>query len=110
MQDIKLIINYFAETYNFLQNVDIERVENDVVFNKDDYRKLDNRKFISIDKYPDKIEISFGRIIIEIDTIDEEEFYTIEKDAYFRLNLIDFPDEDSFVKTIRKECKKYGLM
>jgi hypothetical protein len=109
MIDIQKIIKEFAETCGFLQQMDIDIVEN-ADFDRNNYLKLGNNKFICIDKYHDKVEISVGKIIIEIDSYDEQEWYSIDKDTYFRINIIDFPNEDSLMNEIVKECKKYNLM
>lgn len=109
MIDIQKIIKEFSEKYDFLQQKDIEWVEH-ADFDRNNYLKLGNKKFICIDKYHDKVEIVIGKIIIEIDSYDEQEWYSIDKDTYFRINIIDFPNEDSLMNEIVKECKKYDLI
>ena len=63
-----------------------------------------------MNEYMDKTEIDFGKINIEIDTIDEEEYYCIGKNYYCVINILDYPNEDLLIETIIKECKKYNLM
>jgi hypothetical protein len=105
MIDIEKMVKEFAETYGFLQDFEIDMVETSV-FQRENYLKIDNKKFISIQKYTDKVEIAIGKIIIEIDSYDENEWYSIDKNTYIRINIDDFPNEDSLIK----ECKKYDLI
>jgi hypothetical protein len=109
IETIKNTIKEFAEKYNFVQQIDIEQVETED-FNRQNYLKIHDKKFVSIDKYTNKTEIIFGKIIIEIDTIDEEEFYSIDKNRYFFINILDYPNEDELMEVIIKECKKYNLI
>jgi hypothetical protein len=44
--------------------------------------KISNKKYISIDKYTDKVEISIGKIIIEIDSYDGNDWYSSIKWLY----------------------------
>jgi hypothetical protein len=103
--DIPQIIQAFAEKYCFIQNSDIEIVENSD-FDVKSYLKLDTRIFISIDKNI----ISIGEIRIEIDSYDEQDWYTIDKVPYFRINIDDFPNKDSLVEAMVNQCKKNNLM
>jgi hypothetical protein len=107
--DLNKIIKEFAETYGFLQQIDIDMVENSD-FDRKNYLKISNKKYISIDKYTDKVEISIGKIIIDIDSYDENEWYYIDKNTYIRINIDDFPNEYSLINAIVKECRKYNLM
>ena len=109
MMDIDKIIKEFAETYGFLQQKDIEMVENSA-FQRENYLKIGNKKFVSINKYTDKVEISIGKIIIEIDSYDENEWYSIDKNIFIRINIEDYPNEYSLINEIVKECKKYDLI
>ena len=109
MIDIEKIIKEFAETYDFLQQMDIEMVEN-TDFDLKNYLKINNKKFICIDTYTDKVEISVGKIIIEIDNYDENDWYSIDKNIFIRINIDDFPNEYSLINEIVKECKKNDLM
>lgn len=107
--DLDKIIKEFAETYGFLQQKDIDMVEYSD-FQREKYLKINNKKFISIDKYTDKVEIGIGKIIIEIDSYDENEWYSIDKNTYIRINIDDFPNEYSLINEIAKECRKYNLI
>lgn len=107
--DIEKIIKEFAETCGFLQQIDIDMVEN-ADFQRNNYLKLGNKKFISIEKYSDKVEIVIGKIIIDIDSYDENEWYSIDKDIWIRINIEDIPNECSLINEIAKECRKYNLI
>jgi hypothetical protein len=106
---IKNVIKEFAEKYNFIQEIDIIMVENSD-FNKKNYIKINNKNFISINEYNKKIEIVCGKINIIIDSIDEEEYYSIDKNNYFFINIVDFTNEDILIESIIKECKNHKLM
>ena len=109
MIDIEKIIKEFAETYDFLQQKDIETIENSD-FDRNNYLKIHNKKYISIDKYTDKVEINIGKIMIEIDSYDENDWYSIDKNIFIRINIEDFPNEYSLINKIVKECKKYNFI
>jgi hypothetical protein len=109
IETIKNILKEFAEKYNFIQQKDIEKLETED-FNRQNYRKIDNKPFICMNQFTDKIEIVCGKIIIEIDTIDEEEWYYIEKNNSFYINILDYPNENKLIEAIIKECKKYNLL
>jgi hypothetical protein len=104
IENIKNCIKEFAEKYNFLQEIDIERVENSE-FNREDYVKMHNKNFICINIKTN--EIVSGKISVEVDTIDEEEWYTIDKNNYFTINILDFLEKDRLTLTeaIINECK-----
>ena len=106
---IKNIVKVFAEKYNFIQEIDIIMVENSD-FNKKNYSKMNNKNFISINEHNKKIEIVCGKINIIIDSIDEEEYYSIDKNDYFFIDVINFQNEDRLIETIIKECKNYKLL
>ena len=109
IETIKFAMKEFAEKYNFIQQIDIENVETDD-FNRQNYLKIDNKPFISINKYSDKTEIVCGKINIVIDSIDEEDYYSIEKNNIIYINILDYPYEDELMEEIIKECKKYNLI
>jgi len=100
IETIKNIVKEFAEKYNFKQQIDIETVENSV-FKRVDYFKMDNKKFICINQFPNKTEIAFGKISIE-----GEEWFSIEKNNYFLINILDFTNKDTLMETIEKNCEK----
>lgn len=105
IETIKNIVKEFAEKYNFIQQIDIESVENSV-FKREDYLKMNNKKFICINQFTNKTEIAFGKISIEVDSFDGEEWYSIEKNDYFFINILDFPTEDKLMESIEKNCEK----
>jgi len=108
--DLNRIIKEFAETYGFLQQIDIETVE-DSDFDRKNYLKINNKKYISIDTYTtNKLEITIGKIIIEMDSYDGNDWYSIDKNIFIRINIEDFPNEYSLINEIAKECRKYNLI
>jgi hypothetical protein len=107
--DLNKIIKEFAETCGFLQQMDIEMVEN-ADFDRKKYLQIHNKKFICINTYTDKVEITIGKIMIEIDSYDENDWYSIDKDTLIRINIEDIPNECSLINEIVKECKKYDLI
>lgn len=109
IETIKFMMKEFAEKYNFIQQKDIEKLETED-FNRQNYHKIDNKFFICMNKYTDKTEIVCGKINIEIDTIDEEEWYYIEKNNSFYINILDYPNEDRLIEAIIIECRKYNLL
>ena len=102
--DIDTILQTLAEKYGFIQNSDIEMVETSELFDRTKYLALYNKKFISIDKN----EISVGKILIEIDSYDEQEWYTIDKHTFFRINIDDYLTEDSLTEDIIKKYHHYS--
>ena len=108
--DLNRIVKEFAETYEFLQQIDIDTVENSV-FQRENYLKINNKNFISIDTYTtDKVEITIGKIIIEMDSYDGNDWYSIDKNIFIRINIEEFPNEYSLINEIAKECRKYNLI
>lgn len=99
------IIKEFAEKYNFIQEIDIQIIETSD-FNIQNYRKIDNKPFISSKGN----NIVFGKICIEIDTIDEEEWYSIEKKDYFILNTENNENKDILIEKMTNECKKHNFI
>jgi len=107
-ETIKSIIKEFAEEYSFIQEIDIIKVETSV-FNRENYFEMNDKSFISMNEYIDKTEIIIGKINIEMDTI-EEEWYYIDKDKYFIVNISDSLTADSLIESIITECKNYKLI
>ena len=108
-ETIQSTINEFAEKYHYLQEIDIEKVETSV-FNRQDYYNIDGKNFISINKYDTNIVIEFGKINIEMDSIDEEEWYWIDKDILFSLNVLDFSNKEDLIDAMLIECKKLNYI
>jgi len=109
---VKIIIKEFAEKYNFLQDKDIEIVENSEPFDRRNYLKIHGKTAVSIKEYQNKRElfITIGKIDIIMEDIDEEELYSIDMDNCFTINISDFSNEDTLIETIIKECKKYNFL
>jgi len=82
------IMNEFAKKYQFLQDADIENVEkND--FSCANYKALDGKKYISIytTNSDNALVLIFGKINIIIETIDDEEWYYIDKNIVYSVNV-----------------------
>ena len=114
IETTKHIVKDIAEYYNFLQKIDIERIEN-ADFNRQNYMNIYGKPFVFIREYKnnncaDKTEITFGKINIEIDTIDEEEYYSIDDNIFFVVDISEFTEEHSLIEVIIQNCKKYNLL
>lgn len=114
IETTKNIVKDIAEKYHFLQKIDIERIEN-ADFNRQNYMNIYGKPFVFIreyksNEYLDKIEITFGKINIEVDTIDEEEYYSIDDNIFFVVDISEFTGEDSLIEIIIQNCKKYNLI
>lgn len=108
-EKIQNIIKEFAEKYNFVQEMDIEKIENSE-FKWINYKNLDYKPFIILNIYPTATEIAVGKINIIIDTIDEEEWFSIEKDNYFIINIVNDENENLLMEKITNECKNCKLI
>jgi hypothetical protein len=100
-------IDSFAEKYGFLQQKDIDMIER-ADFDIRNYRNLQNKSFVSINDF--STIMRFGKIDVLIDTIDEQEWYSIDTNIYFSINILDFKDEQTILETILIECKKHCLL
>ena len=113
IDSIKNIIKKFAEEYHFIQDTDIEKVEN-TIFHIRNYDILSGKKCISIEEYRDKNKnrIVLGKIFITVDKDDEgdEEYYGIDKEIFSSFHIVDFLSEETLMKAIKTECKKYNLI
>jgi hypothetical protein len=98
------IIDYFVTKYNFIQQKDIELIENSE-FDTRNYNKIHGKPFICINPLSSS-SIEFGTIFILIDKYDEDdEYYTIDKNILFECNL----GETSLEEIIQK-CKLFNLI
>ena len=114
IETTKNIVKEIAEKYHFLQKNDIERIEN-ADFNRQNYMNIYGKSFVFIresknNEYLDKIEITFGKINIEVDTIDEEEYYSIDDNIFFVVDISEFTEEHSLIETITQKCKMHNLI
>ena len=99
-------ISMFASNYNLIQQSDIERIEFSDKFNRQDYLTIDGKKFIYlfIHKYHNIFEIRFGKIKIEKEYLEEEEYYSIEKKNQFKINIMEFSDIGLIMNEVHKKC------
>lgn len=114
IETTKHIVKEIAEKYHFLQKNDIEIIEN-ADFNRQNYMNIYGKPFVVIresknNEYLNKTEITFGKINIEIDVIDEEEYYSIDGTIFFVVDISDFTEEYSLIETITQKCKMYNLI
>ena len=95
------IIDYFVTKYNFIQQKDIELIENSE-FDIRNYNKMHGKPFIS----SSSVSIEFGTIFILVDNYEEgEEYYTIDKNILFVCN-----SEETSMEEIIQKCKIYNLI
>ena len=106
MNELVNIMKEFAEKYNFIQEADIEKIEASE-FNREKYFEIDNKLFISLNE---RKEILIGKINICIDTIEEEEWYYIDRKFCFVINITDYSNSERLLEEIIKECKTHNLI
>ena len=98
------IIKEFAEKYNFIQQIDIEMVEKLTDFNEyiKSCNKMHGKKYVIIYEWQNKIEIQIGTIFINVDKDEEgdQEFYIIDKNRLFSINVMDFSDKDTLMESM----------
>lgn len=114
IETTKDIVKEFANKYNLIQQIDIEIIEKLTDFNeyiKNCY-KLNGKKYIIMYEFQNRIEIQVGTIFINVHKDDEkdEEFYGIDTNRLFLINVFDFPDKDAVMEAIVKECLNKKLI
>lgn len=95
-------IIYFAKKYGFILNKDIKAIE-EKEFCQYDYNNIHNKPFICYND--DETKLIFGKIKVETDNIDEEEWYYIEKKYYFTINITKEMNDAILIT----QCKKYNI-
>jgi hypothetical protein len=106
IDSIQTIIQVFADKYNFIQQIDIQNIEN-ADFDVKNYNKINGKKYIIISN--NSIEI--GTIFILIDTYDEgDEYYSIDTNALFSINIVDILNEDILIECMISKCKQFDLL
>lgn len=96
---IKIKIDEFAVKHGFVQQKDINRIESDErSFDKKEYDQIHNKNYIGLMKVKreDKIFVEVGKIQIEMDTLEEEDYYSIDKNIFFSIPFL----EDSIIEDI----------
>ena len=112
MNNIFSVITDFANKYDFIQQKDIEYIEN-LDFDVRNYNKINGKPFVYFydnenDTENEKVE--FGTISIIIDKYEEdEEYYSIDKDTLFTIDIVDLYKETMMEEIIQK-CKLYKLI
>lgn len=97
-----LDIIIFAKKWGFILDKDILELERKD-FNINNYKKIHNKPFICYND--NETQIICGKIVVLSDIIDEEEWYYIEKEEYFRMDIKEI-DENKIIM----EYKKYQLL
>lgn len=108
------IVQTIAEKYCFLQRTDIERVEKIADFNE--YIQASNKLYgqpcVSIHDGSNRIIIHFSSIIINIYKLDDEgdeEYYSIEEERIFSINVSDFANKEALMEAIEEKISS-GVM
>ena len=108
MNNVFSVITDFVDKYDFIQQKDIEYIEN-LDFDVRNYNKINGKPFVSIDEH-DSSKIEFGTISIIVDKYDEdEEYYTIDKNTLFVIDIVDFLNKETLMEEIIQKCKFYKL-
>jgi hypothetical protein len=108
---IKNIIKIFAIQNNLIQQSDIDYIEN-LEFDARNYKKINGQKYIYLFNYQNIQRIEFGNIIINIDKDEDgdNEYYSIDKNLLFFINIADLLQadllqEESLIEIIISTCK-----
>jgi hypothetical protein len=89
MKDLEKNMKEFAIKNNIIQGKYIDHLENnETPFNKKDYDKIHNKYYIEIINKNNEFFLDFGNIIVEVDTIDEDDFYFIDKEILFSIPIL----------------------
>ena len=108
IDELKMKIKEFAIENNCVQQSDIEKIELSNIFNKKEYDDINNKYFISIIIIQDEILIEFGQISIEVDTIDEEDYYEINKNMLFFIPFLpDSMSSEEIISSLKIKCKEF---
>lgn len=111
MNNVFSIINDFVNKYDFIQQKDIEYIEN-LDFDIINYKKINGKPFVSMyDHEHESSKIEFGTISIIVDKYDEdEEYYSIDKNTLFVIDIVDFVNKEILMEEILQKCKLYKLI
>ena len=107
-------IQDFAIKNNIVQQSDIDRIEHNEIFVKKDYDQIHHKYFIGLIERNKEIFIEFGKIIVEIDTLDEEDFYSIDKNIIFSLpffpEFLELITIEELMEIIKIKCNEFNVM
>jgi hypothetical protein len=105
-------INIFATKHELILQKDIERIEFSDKFNREDYDNIDGKKFIDFlfNDYHNIFEIRLGKIKIEKESLEGEEYYSIEKNIEFEINIFEFSNIDDIMKEVYVKCILYNFI
>ena len=100
------IIDALSKKNGFLQDADIENVEK-CDFSSANYRAIDGKIYVSVLVSADEeYYLECGKINIIIETIDDEEWYYIDKNQIFIIDL----DEENCVDNLEKLLRQYEII
>ena len=103
---LELLVAEFSVKHDLLQMKFVNEM-----FDKGDYKAIEGKFFVSIDIYSQKTtEIRFGIIRIMRDDIEEEEWFSLEDDCLFRIDICNFSTEESLIDAFMKGCKKHKII
>ena len=109
MNNVFSVITDFVDKYDFIQQKDIEYIEN-LDFDVINYKKINGKPFVSMYEQ-ESSKIEFGTISIIVDKYDEdEEYYTIDKNTLFVIDIVDFLNKETLMEEIIQKCKLYKLI
>lgn len=99
---IKNMIQEFAEKYRFMQQSDIDRIENAEVFDCTNYDKIHGRPIVLVHEYSDRTLIQVGTVFVNIDKDDEgdQEFYSIDTETLFFIDVKEYLTTDAIMEVI----------
>ena len=104
---LQYYIQNFALKHNLIQQYDIVKIELSDKFDRQDYDNIDGKKFVYlyIHDYDNIFEIRFGKIKIEKEYIEGEEYYSIEKENHFKINIREFSNNiGNIMDEVNKKC------
>lgn len=115
LDELKSKIEKFALKYDFIQQSDIDKIEhNEKPFVKKDYDLIHNKYFIGLIERKEEIFVEIGKIQVEVDTLDEEDYYSIDKNILFSLPFFpEFPELitiEELVEMIKIKCNEFNII
>lgn len=109
---IKNMIQEFALKYHFMQQSDVDNIENAAVFDCRNYDKIHGRPIVLVHEYSDRTLIQVGTVFINTDKDDDgdEEFYSIDTLTLFFIRVEEYSTTEAIMEVILSECNKYLLI
>ena len=89
MEELEKKMIEFAIKNNIIQGKYINYLENDnTPFNKKEYNEIHNKNYVEIINKNNEFFLDFGKILVEVDSIDEDDFYFIDKEILFSIPIL----------------------